>query len=60
MIMLDKMKKKSLVDAKEININELEDIFYWTQVLGVPRDKLIAIVEKIGNSTVDIKKALKR
>ena len=57
--MSDNLKKTAPQDAKKINVHEKHEMEYWTQTLGLPRDKLISIVEKVGPSVEAVRKALK-
>ena len=58
--MADNLTKKAPQDASKVNIHEKHEIDYWTQALGVPKDKLIAIVEEVGTSAAAVRKALKK
>lgn len=58
--MADNLKKTGPQDSSKINVHEKHETDYWTQALGVPKDKLIATVEKVGNSADAVKKALKK
>lgn len=56
--MSDNRKKIRPLNSKRININEPQEITYWTKALGVPKEKLIETVEKYGNSANAIKQVL--
>lgn len=58
--MPDNLKKTKPQDASFINVHEAHEMDYWTQALGVPKDKLIATVVKVGTTVAAVKKALKR
>ena len=58
--MADDLKKKQPQDSSRINVNEKHEVEYWTQALGIPKEKLIATVEKVGTSAEAVKKALKK
>jgi len=58
--MPDNKKKIRPADAKRVNIHESHEVQYWTQTFGVPKDKLIAAVEKAGTSVEAVKKELKK
>ena len=58
--MPDNKKMVRPEDAKRVNIHEPHEVQYWTQTLGVTKDKLIAAVEKAGTSVEAIKKELKK
>ena len=57
--MADNLKKTQPLEASRINVNEKHEVEYWTKALGIPKEKLIAIVEKVGTSAEAVKKALK-
>ena len=58
--MADNLKKTQPQDSSRINVNEKHEVEYWTQALGIPKEKLIATVEKVGTSAEAVKKALKK
>jgi hypothetical protein len=58
--MADNLKKQGPQDSSRVNVHEKHELEYWTQALGVPREKLIATVEKVGTSAAAVKKALKK
>ena len=58
--MPDNLKKTKPQDASFINVHEAHEMDYWTQALGVPKDKLIATIAKVGITVAAVKKALKR
>ena len=58
--MADNLKKTQPQDSSRINVNEKHEVEYWTQALGIPKEKLIASVEKVGTSAEAVKKALKK
>jgi hypothetical protein len=41
-----------------INVNEMDELFHWTQVLGVPKEKLLMTIDKVGDSVAAVRKAL--
>ena len=58
--MADNLKKTQPLDSSRINVHEKHEVEYWTQTLGIPKEKLIATVEKVGTSAEAVKKALKK
>lgn len=58
--MADNIKKTGPQDSRKINVHEKQEIDYWTQALGVPKEKLLATVEKVGNSADAVRKALRK
>ena len=58
--MPDNKQKTRPQDSSRINIHEEHEVRYWTQALGVPKDKLVKVVEEVGTSAEAVRKALKR
>lgn len=56
--MSDDLKKTGPQDSRKINVHEKHELEYWIKVFGIPKKKLIAIVEKVGTSVDDVKKHL--
>ena len=56
--MSDNRKRIRPLDAKRININETHEVNYWTKALGVPKERLIAAVERVGTSANAVKQVL--
>lgn len=46
--MSDDLKTRGQQDAARINLNEEEEVRYWTQALGVTREQLAAAVKTTG------------
>lgn len=45
-------------DRTFFHTGEDYEVDYWTQVLGVSRERLLAAVNKVGNSTEAVKREL--
>ncbi len=45
-------------DLSKININDFGELMWWSYVLFVSPEKLLTTIDKIGNSTAEVKKAL--
>lgn len=56
--MSDNLKKTGHQDSTRINIHEKHELEYWTNLLGISKEKLIATVETVGTSVDAVKKAL--
>ena len=57
------MNKKGNVDKRDkyaINMLDKYEIEYWSTKFGVSADELLKAVEKVGNSSIDVKEHLKR
>ena len=48
------------MDSKRINTAEDYDIIYWSKVLGVTREQLVAAVKEVGDSVGAVKRHLER
>ena len=45
-------------DFTKIDVNELGEVIWWTNHLGVSPEELLSIVNKVGPSTAEVKEAL--
>jgi hypothetical protein len=45
-------------DRSKINMHEDYEVRYWTKHLGITRDELAKVVEKVGNSAKAVEKEL--
>jgi 3-oxoacyl-[acyl-carrier-protein] synthase III len=57
---MDNLKKKSVEDRSKINMAEEFEVKHWLKQLGVTRDKLQQVVDKVGNSAATVRKELAR
>jgi Protein of unknown function (DUF3606) len=55
---MDNLTKKDQRDRSKINMHEDFEVKYWTHALGVSREKLQQVVEKVGNSAAAVRKEL--
>lgn len=55
---MDDLGKKGQTDRSKINMHEAHEVKYWTRQLGVSRDQLQAVVDKVGNSATAVRKEL--
>ena len=55
---MDNLTKKDQRDRSKINMHEDYEVKYWTHALGVSREKLQQVVEKVGNSAAAVRKEL--
>ncbi len=53
--MHDLSKKES---RSKINMHESHEVKYWNRELGVNRDQLQKLVDKVGNSAASVRKEL--
>ena len=56
--MADDLTKRGQPDRSKINMSEDFEVQYWTKHLGVTREKLKQVVEKVGNSAAAVRKEL--
>jgi hypothetical protein len=52
------LSKKESPDRSKINMHESYEVKYWTRELGVNRDQLQKLVDKVGNSAASVRKEL--
>ena len=57
---MDDLKKKGAADRSKINMHEAWEIDHWTKELGVSKDRLQRVVNKVGNSAAAVRKELGR
>jgi hypothetical protein len=55
---MDDPKKRASPDRSKINMHEPHEVKCWTKELGVNRDQLQKLVEKVGHSAAAVRKEL--
>jgi len=55
---MDNLTKRDTPDRSKINMSESWEVKYWTRELGISRDELQKIVDKVGNSAATVRKEL--
>jgi hypothetical protein len=55
---LDNPTIKGPQDRSRINIHEDYELRYWTETLGVSKERLIALVKRVGVSAEAVRKEL--
>jgi uncharacterized protein DUF3606 len=55
---MDDLKKKGSQDRSKINMNEDYEVKYWIKELGVNKEQLQKLVDKVGNSAAAVRKEL--
>jgi hypothetical protein len=55
---MDDLKNRASPDRSKINMHEPYEVKYWTKELGVNRDQLQKLVDKVGNSAASVRKEL--
>lgn len=55
---MDDLKNKGQQDRSRINMSEEHEVRYWTEALGVSKERLQAAVNKVGNSAEAVRKEL--
>jgi len=56
--MSDDKTKRSPQDSARISLTEDYEVRYWTEKFGISRDKLQAVVDKVGNSVAAVEREL--
>jgi hypothetical protein len=57
--MSDDMKNRGPQDRARINLSEEHEVRYWTQALGVDKERLAAAVHAVGSSADRVREHLK-
>jgi 3-oxoacyl-[acyl-carrier-protein] synthase III len=55
---MDNLTKKDQRDRSKINMHQDFEVKYWTHALGISREKLQQVVDKVGNSAAAVRKEL--
>ncbi|MEZ2298930.1 DUF3606 domain-containing protein [Variovorax sp. RCC_210] len=53
--MADDLSKRGPQDARRINVNELHEVRYWTQTLGVTEAQLRSAIAAAGVEVKDVR-----
>jgi len=56
--MLDDRLRRGQPDRSKINMNEDYEVRYWIKHLGISKQELAKVVEKVGNSAAAVRKEL--
>jgi hypothetical protein len=56
--MADNLQSAGPQDRSRINVNEEWEVRYWTQELGVSKEKLAEIVKEVGPSVTAVRKRI--
>jgi hypothetical protein len=56
--MADNKTKRGQPDRSKINMHEDYEVKYWAKELGVTRDELQRIIDRVGNSAAAVRKEL--
>jgi hypothetical protein len=54
--MVNDSQIKKPVDLTKINTNDIGELLWWSCQLGVNPEKILSIINKVGNSTEKIRK----
>jgi hypothetical protein len=55
---MDGLKKTASPDRSKINMHEPYEVKYWTKKLGVTKERLQKVVDKVGNAAAAVRKEL--
>lgn len=55
---MDNLQNRGQPDRSKINMSEDHEVRYWTKHLGVSKERLAKVVEKVGNSATSVRKEL--
>jgi hypothetical protein len=56
--MSDDLTKRGPQDRSRISMQEEHEVRHWTQALGVTREELQALVDRVGNNAAAVREAL--
>jgi len=55
---MDGLTKRAQPDRSKINLQQPDELKYWSHALGVSKEKIRATIEKVGNSAAAVCKEL--
>lgn len=55
---MDNLSNRGQPDRSKINMHEAHEVKYWTHELGVSKDELQKVVDKVGSSAAAVRKEL--
>jgi hypothetical protein len=55
---MDSLTKREQPDRSKINMHQAFEVKYWTHALGVSKEELKKVVDKVGNSAAAVRKEL--
>jgi hypothetical protein len=55
---MDDQKRRASPNRRKIHMHEPYEVKYWTRELGVNRDQLQKLVDKVGSSAASVRKEL--
>jgi hypothetical protein len=58
--MPDDLEKRGQRNRARISMKEEHEIRYWTQVLGVSKEHLASLIERVGNSADAVRRELNK
>ena len=56
--MADNKTRRGQPDRSKINMSEDYEVKYWAKELGVTREELQRVIDKVGNSAAAVRKEL--
>jgi hypothetical protein len=58
--MADNLQSAGPQDRSRINVHEEWEVRYWTEALGVSKERLVEIVKEVGTSADAVKQRLRK
>jgi predicted RNA-binding protein YlqC (UPF0109 family) len=55
---MDNLTKRDTPDRSKIDMHESSEVKYWTRELGVSKEELQKVVDKVGNAAATVRKEL--
>jgi hypothetical protein len=46
-------------ELSKINANDTGELLWWTYMLGISAERLLTVIDEVGNSAEDVKKLIK-
>jgi hypothetical protein len=56
--MADDKNAQGVADRTRINVHQEYEVRYWTEALGVSKDQLVELVQRVGPLADDVRAAL--
>ena len=58
--MSDDLNNRSGIDRNLISLKEKHEVDYWTKAMGVTKEELQRLVEKVGHSAAKVREELRK
>jgi Protein of unknown function (DUF3606) len=55
---MSRLTKPETPDRSKINLQSEQELKYWTRALGISKDELRSVIEKVGNAAAAVRKEI--